>query len=257
MPDSARRYTAKICGVWLLWQLCSGTAVAEEAPLTLSLLPGNPVNAIAVPLIVEIYKRAGITVLPKPIPPLREARMLQEGTLDGVVGMLEGFEANHPDVIPIPVPLETLKVAAFVVDDTPDLATLLGGRRVRFSALRGVDLQLKLPGYVEWVFVNEPSQVMQMLVRGRVDAAITVDIAGLRMAREMPEAPIRALQPALSEKHVYHYLHRNHADLVPRITAVMQTMYDQGYLQALHAQFRRGTEAAVSSTPPQNQLQQQ
>jgi len=24
MPDSARRYTAKICGVWLLWQLCSG-----------------------------------------------------------------------------------------------------------------------------------------------------------------------------------------------------------------------------------------
>ncbi|GAA6129786.1 transporter substrate-binding domain-containing protein [Halopseudomonas sabulinigri] len=249
MARGARLLAGYFRRTWLLWLVLAGSAAADESPLVFSMLPGNPVNSIAAPLIVEIYQRAGISVVPTAVPPLRETRMLEEGALDGIVGKFENFELAHPEVVRIPVPLETIQIAAFVTDQTPDLPSLLQRDNLRLGALRGIDYQLQLSGLRQWVFVNEPGQLMHMLVRGRVDAAISVDISGLRLARELPQAPIRMLEPELRELRVYHYLHRKHADLVPKITAVMQAMYDQGYLQALHAQFRRGTDAAVTSSP--------
>ncbi len=249
MVCGVRLLAASFRGIWLLWLLYAGNSAAEQSPLVFSMLPGNPVNSVAVPLIAEIYQSAGVAIKAVPVPPLRETRMLEEGTLDGVVGKFENFELTHPEVIRIPVPLETIQIAAFVADDTPDLPSLLSRHPLRFSALRGIEYHLQVPGIVEWNFVNEPAQLMQMLARGRVDAVLGVDISGLRLALEIPSADIRMLEPALKTLHVYHYVHRKHVALVPRITQVMQKMHEQGYMQALHASFRSGTEAAITATP--------
>ena len=73
-----------------------------------------------------------------------------------------------------------------------------------------------------------------MLEMDRVDVVVANRIDGLQTIKEMLLNDIRILEPPLLTLNSYHYLHRKRADILPKITKVLQAMTTEGRIAAIY-----------------------
>lgn len=59
---------------------------------------------------------------------------------------------------------------------------------------------------------------------GRSDLVVANRSSGLAVLKELNMQDVRVLKPALASFAVFHYLHKKHEKLVPKLTAVLKQM---------------------------------
>ena len=69
-----------------------------------------------------------------------------------------------------------------------------------------------------------------------MDIVIASDYIGLKNIKELNLKGIKRLEPFIARNNLYHYLHKKHKNLVPRITAVLQEMEKEGVIQQISEQ---------------------
>jgi polar amino acid transport system substrate-binding protein len=213
--------------------------LAENTPLVISVIPGNAVNQVGIPLFTEVYEQLGQAVTFQNIPAARESRMIAAGNVDAVLAQLDGHQQRNPALVQVPVALTQIQITAFVKGEPTTAAALLGRKPLRLGRLRGLTYGVEWPANVQWVEVNQTRQLIQLLDRGRIDAAISPELSGQYFVLEMGLTDISRLTSPLVSVNVFHYIHRDQQPLLPELTRILQQMEQNGSLLARHNAYRQ------------------
>lgn len=216
-------------GIGLWWP---GRGAAE--PLVLSHLPNDQPTAQAFRILQEAYRRIGIETREELLPHERSLRAANAGEVDGEVMRIEGIEAQFPNLVPVPEPVFFFDTVAY----TTGLGFKVEGwdslRAFTLCIARGMKLAEQGTEGMERVVGNTVDQMIEMLLRGRCQIAILGRLAWLDFDRAQARG-IRQLEPPIASLALFHYVHKRHQALVPRLAETLRNMRQDGTIAAIAA----------------------
>ncbi len=200
-------------------------------------------------LLTEIYKRAGI---PMDIEPMTGSRALEEassGRKDGETLRVYTLGDKFPSLIRVPTPISDLTTQAFGVSKPyVDIQTADDLKKYSIAIVRGVRHTLNITQGLKNVHVLPSSNLfVEFLSRGRSDVGLTGRLNGLSLIKASGLKNVNAVGKPLKILPLYHYIHKDHQKLVPRIDAIIKKMVQSGEMAALRAQYEQ--EYLDSITP--------
>jgi hypothetical protein len=229
-----RRRFASTLLIASLWMTVPVGVLAAE-PLVL-VTPENTADTLISEVIVrEAYRRLGIDVVIRKYPAERAIRLANEGKADGEVQRIDGIAKNYPNLIQVRPSINFISATAFSakkdlrVDGWPSL------RPYRIGIIRGIKFAERNTRGMAVAAAGDYERLFVMLDRGRFDIALSTRLNGLLHIKRLGIDGVRALDPDVDRFELYHYLHRKHADLVPRIEAMFDRMWKSGDLARIRA----------------------
>ncbi len=223
----------------------SGLAVAGER-LVFSAVEGSITVEIARRVLTRAYERLDIPIEIRELPGARALYYSNSGQTDGEAFRVAGIEKRYSNLRRIDVPIFTNSLYLFVKEGRE--FSVNGWESVppdyRVGYQRGIQIIEKntLRHCIRTHRARHTSQLFAMLKFGRVDAIIAGGDQTVLSAQELRRDHIVQLQPAIDSHPLYHYVHVNQADLIPRITAVLREMEAGGELRRIQQE----VEAAYS-----------
>lgn len=217
------------CGLALA--MCAAPARAQEQ-LTFAAVTDLDTR-IGAEVLRVAYAKLGIAINGKELPAARALALSNDGVLDGEINRIEGMEKLYPNLIRVPVAIGQMEGVVFTkglnfpVTGWDSLRPYRIGTRIglKFAELGTVGMNVERVSTVEQSFAK--------LAAGRVDVVVEARLSGLWQLQLAGLRGIAPLEPPLVKFRLFHYLHKKHANLVPRITAVLEKMQADGQLQAL------------------------
>jgi len=210
-----------------------GSPGSPEHPLQIEVAGRMATNWVGTQLLMRIYAHAKLAVRIYPVPIGRAARDLQAGLSDGDGVRIFAYGEGKP---------EALRVEPAFYRFTGH-AYSLPGRGLRLKTVEDLQhLRVGAPANTFWVvglIANLPQvfqaqtheQLYRMMELGRVDLVLDTQINGRRWSA-VTRTPLTE-STELGRFELYHYLHRSHVDLVPRLSGAIRSMQASGELQRL------------------------
>ena len=185
----------------------------------------------------EAYQKLGIEVVMKPLPGERALRTSNSGKVDGEVFRIANVQKRYKNLIPVPTSINVLQGMVFshdknvTVNGWQSLATYKIGGQV------GIKFVERGTKGMNRIMVDTNEQLFKMLNAKRIDLAIAAHINGAKTISQLKLQSINILQPPVIEHKLYHYLHKKHAALVPKIDSVLTEMQRTGRIQQIRQDF--------------------
>lgn len=185
-------------------------------------------------ILIEAYAELGYTIKTERVPAQRALVMANQGDVDGEAARVPVVEARNPNLIRVPTPLYVNRVAVFTRNTSIDTSQ-------GWDALKGHKLGVAI-GYkyiegmtrrMDRIRATDYTQLFFMLAENRLDAVVAEYFEALPNTKSHRLEGVVVLQPFLARKEMYHYLHKKHAHLVPRIDAVLCRMRADGRMEAI------------------------
>ncbi len=205
--------------------------------------PNDPVADLSETVLRKAYERLGISIQTQTHPAERSLALSNKGAVDGEVNRIKKIESIYPNLIRVPVAINVIegvvfaKTKTFPVQGWKSLSPYkIGIRRGTKFAELGTKGMMVEP-------VNENDQLFKLLNIGRTDVVVTSRIEGLEQITTMKLPGIRILEPPLVTLELFHFLHKDHKDLLSGITTVLKSMSDSGQIKAIRLK-------AIYSTKP-------
>jgi len=85
--------------------------------------------------------------------------------------------------------------------------------------------------------VTKSDQLLKMLDLGRFDVIVTARFNGLYYINKLNLHSIYQLHPIIERRMLYHYFHKKHKKLIPKIDRVIRSMKKSGELTRLRKRF--------------------
>lgn len=183
-----------------------------------------------------VFREVGLDAELLIYPTATERGMLNanEGVDDGLAMRVAGLEKQYPNLIRVPEPI--------AINDFVALTS-----RLRFATNNWDSLQPYVVGYIigwkvfeqnvptgrQLTLVRDADQLFNLLANGRVDVALYERWQGLARARAMG-LQVQAMEPPLVRTPMYIYLHKKHAELVPRVAQALVKLKRNGTYARIH-----------------------
>jgi polar amino acid transport system substrate-binding protein len=229
-----RLVTCLLCFLFVL-PVC----VARAAPLVLN-TDGAPPHSRADGsgfedrIVAEAFRRIGVAVRLVRMPSERALQNANQGVDDGNFPRIEGLTALYPNLVMVPESMSTFPCAAFTRD--PELKSVvwadLGGPQVAYVlGWKLVELNVAEAGKLQ--HARDQEALFALLDKGRALIVIADLYTGQEIIRRKGYKDMRVLLPPLADPPVYIYLHKRHADLVPRLAQALREMRRDGSIERL------------------------
>lgn len=229
--------TKKICMILALFCFLAMPAIlAAKEELVLTGVEKMYITKISAAVLAEAYQQIGITFTTNLAPGERALVQANNGVVDGDLNRKIGLEQKYDNLIMIPVSVVSAdwvvftKKVKFTVQGwkslQPHYILLQRGLRVAVDNTEGMTRHI----------TSSISQVFMMLDAGRADVALSTRIEGLLTIKELGLSEITVLEPSLEVIPLYHYLHKKHVKIVPKLTEVLQRMEQQGEIKKIQEQ---------------------
>lgn len=171
----------------------------------------------------QAYQRLNIKIKIVYFPAARTLWLANNGMVDGEVARLAGLEKTYSNLLRVNNPVNIISTSVYTKMGT--YFTVQGWQSLapyRIAYLRGVKVvENNLQGLsAEGVTTLE--QAFMMLEHNRVDVVLADANQTTKLLSKYPD--IKMLTPPVYSFPVYHYLNKKHADLVPKLEAVLQQM---------------------------------
>ncbi len=210
--------------------------------------PETPQTVISTRILTEAYGRIGIEVERQRFPAPRSLSMANRGTIDGELHRPILNRDEFPNLIKIPVPILYGELVVFTKDVDFEITGWDSLKPYTFGIQASTQETSVREKGIQAELVTDADQLFKKLASGRNDIIVIPRGLGMDVLKSMlalppegidPEAlqGIRILEPPLQRDALYHYLHTKHAELVPKITAVLQEMEEEGLLQRIKEEF--------------------
>lgn len=177
----------------------------------------------------EAFRRAGLHLKLIRLPAERALLNANAGVEDGEVSRIAGIEKAYPNLMPVPEKLVDHHFVAFTRNAKLMNATWESLTPFSVGYIRGykiIESNLK-PG-TRSTTANDAEQLLTMLDKGRVEIAIYRRWEGIVLAQKLGIKDIRIIEPSLAEKEIFIYLHKRHADKVPKIASALRQIKAEG-----------------------------
>ena len=183
----------------------------------------------------KIYQKLGLQITVNPLPARRAQAMATSGALDGEIMRIWTYGDENPTTIRVPTPYYQLETTAFVRRDRDIvLKTKADLKNYRIAKVGGVKHTNNITQGLSSVFnVGDSIAIMRMVQKGRVDVALTNTTDGLQVLRNLKIDDVVKLTPPLAKLDLFHYIHKDHQDLIPKVDKVIKAMKQSGELEVL------------------------
>ena len=222
---------------------CSQGSVAQSEPPTLVISAIREAGVIepTTRVLREAYQALGIEIRIVHYPATRALVEANAGNVDGELERTAGLSAEFPNLIQVPVPIGYFRGVGFVTDDSISSLSWEGLGAFDTVYVRGVKFSERHLADTSARAVTDMNQIFHLLVRGRVDVGVAAYLTGMKIILENDFQDIRPVFPALDQFALYHYLHRDHQALLPRVSDVLADMQESGRIDEIWRDYRIGT----------------
>jgi polar amino acid transport system substrate-binding protein len=196
-------------------------------------------------LVPAIFRELGLDAELLIYPTATERGMLNanEGIDDGLAMRVAGLERQYPNLIRVPEPIA---VNDFVAISMRHRFATTGWDSLRPYAVGYIlgwkVFEQNVPKGLDATLVRDADQLFTLLARDRADVVLYERWQGLARTRAMG-LQVQVLEPPLVRTPMYLYLHKKHAELVPRVAQVLKQMKSDGRYARIH-------DATLGKTQP-------
>jgi polar amino acid transport system substrate-binding protein len=180
----------------------------------------------------ELGLEAEILIYPKATE--RSMRNANEGVDDGLALRVAGLETQYPNLIRVPEPII---MNDFVAMSTRHRFATTGWDSLRPYAVSYIlgwkVFEQNVPRSGDVMLVRDAEQLFTLLARGRTDVVLYERWQGLVQTRAMG-LQVQVMEPPLARAPMYMYLHKKHAELVPRVAQALGRLKNNGSYARIH-----------------------
>ncbi|HXA46937.1 MAG TPA: transporter substrate-binding domain-containing protein [Burkholderiaceae bacterium] len=224
------------CVIWLMACLCHANPV-----ITIStLFETDPATTVATRILSDAYAKLGITLKVVVMPGERSLISANSGVTDGELYRKGDLMNLYPNLRLVPIPIMHYEIVAFcrckpfTVDGWGSL------KAYRIGYIRGIKIVEQNTVGMNTEPVGTLEQAFGKLELGRSDIVLANRATGIALLRTQQWNDVIVLQPALATFPVYHYLSRNHEELVPKLTEVLRQMEKNGSMERIQREMLSG-----------------
>jgi polar amino acid transport system substrate-binding protein len=208
-------------------------AQEDRAMQVSTLLEQDPATSVAERVLTEAYRRLGLRLQVHKLPGERALRSANNGDVDGELYRKLGMERDYPNLLIVPVPLLTYEIVIFTLGTSFPVHGWESLRPYTVGFVKSIKI---VEQNTQGMRVEVASTLRQAFVKmslGRSDVVVANRASGMAVLQELNLPDAKVLTPPLATFPVFHYLHKKHAALVPRLTSVLQQMQRDKTLEAL------------------------
>ncbi len=238
---------APIQKVNLIFFLITLSTTADAEKFVFSAIDKLPDQAVGIIVITEIYRQIGHDLNVLLMPGLRAQQSANSGAVNGEVMRIFAYGEQTPNVVRVPTSFYSVKTVAYKlkgndinVQTKEDLihykSVIVRGVRHTEKITRAIDRQ-------NVHFTDSPEAMMRFIQAGRAQLALTNPLEGMLLVKNFGFTDLELIGPTLAYEPLYHYVHKDHVELVPLINQKLQELKASGELDILV----RKSEAEVIS----------
>ena len=229
------------CGILLTSCLCLAKPDDANPVVTIStLFESDPSTMVATRILTEAYAKLGMTLHVIVMPGERSLISANSGVTDGELYRKGDISKNYPNLRIVPIPLMRYEIVAFCRCAPFTISGWESLKSYRIGYIRGVKIIEQNTVGMDAEPVGTMEQVFRKLELGRSDIVLANRVTGIALLRAQQWNDVIVLQPALANFPVYHYLSKNHEDLVPKLTEVLRQMEKNGSLERIQREVFSG-----------------
>jgi polar amino acid transport system substrate-binding protein len=205
-----------------------------EHRLVFSTFPAGGLHDLFDHILSEAYARLGYEIELQGYPAERALLMANDGLVDGEAGRASQVERYYPNLIRVPTPLYVSRVVVLTTEEGIDPARGWGQFENRRTCIRNgyKFLESRVRGENRHM-VSSYEKMVDLLRNKRVEVGFAEYFDILPTLDKVGMDGMRMLGEPMAVNPMYHYLNRRHADLVPKIDAVLRDMAAEGRLKAV------------------------
>ncbi|AOT10990.1 substrate-binding periplasmic protein [Pseudoalteromonas luteoviolacea] len=190
-------------------------------------------STVAKEVLLSAYAQIDTSVAFELYPAKRALRIADKGLADGLLARTPGLEQDYPNLRMLSVPVAFEKVYLFTHLPYLDPIDWRELTKYRVAVVRGFELAAQSFPRGTLVEVSSIDQAFKMLSQHKVDFVIDLE-SGYCSLKKLGLSEVKKLEPAMTELVVYHYLHKNHKNLMARLEPTLRQMEAQGEIKALY-----------------------
>ena len=195
----------------------------------------QPLQKICSLILSRIYGKIEIDINLSSMTANRAEKEASTGAVDGEVARITMYGVNNPNLIKVPTPYYRVETMAFVRADSLindiSIEKLADYSVIRIRGIKNTDNLTKRVERVQ--DFDSVGKMMSFLLLDRADIAITGRINGKISLKKLRYSEIRIVEPPLITNDMYHYIHKDHMQLVPLIDERIKEMVASGELEKL------------------------
>lgn len=238
------RYAALIISAALALLLpCTGRAGPS---LQIGVPESNTLASMAQAVLRQAYAKLDIELKTQVLPLRRALLMAENGELDGDLMRNAGVLQNSPSLLKVRVPVAVAVYSAYRRGDCPPRVSLEQLSHSRVAYFRGIrSIEMLLPEQA-LVAANNSWDALRHVQMGVTEYALGMQQeSDLLLAGQPGQAGLCRVAEPVSTQPLYHALHKRHAQLQPRLEAVLAEMERQGEIARIWAaEEKRALDAA-------------
>jgi len=216
--------------------LLSSQAFSSEKLIFTSIKNSSFTN-FAMAVLGEAYKRIDIEISNEPLPAKRSLRWANEGLhYDGELFRISGIEKQYTNLIPIKVPLHKSQWMAYTKNKKIKIAGWQSLKPYKIGIRRGIVTTKNGTKGFDTQEVNTNKQLFEMLYRNRVDVVILSKGNAEKALDGLNYEGINMLEPPVSTRYVYHYIHKKNKHLQSKLYKVLEKMEKEGLIDKIRNQ---------------------
>jgi polar amino acid transport system substrate-binding protein len=185
-------------------------------------------------LTIEAFKRLGLDIIIPRLPAERALINANNGIDDGNLPRISGLSSLYPNLIKVPESVMNYTFVAFTRHADFSTHGWEALKPYNVGIITGWKiLEKNITDVRSLSKVKNQTQLFTLLKRNRIDVVIYEKWQGLQTAMNLGITDIRILQPPLAKNKMFLYLHKKHAELVPKVAAGLKQMKEDGTYQRI------------------------
>ena len=181
-------------------------------------------------IIRKLYDSCGLDIRYLDVPAARAVLMAEKGQSDGELARIPMAVNDNAPLLPLTTPIQEARLVSVVLNGKAgDSKASLKGKRIGF--LNGYRMIARvLPEDVTQVATSDTFQLIDLLERGRIDVALTLEWDALAAKRKNPNLSIG--EPLLQAP-LYHWVHESRKDDIPCLSRALESMKASGEIDQI------------------------
>ncbi|MGI9383995.1 MAG: substrate-binding periplasmic protein [Methyloligellaceae bacterium] len=190
-------------------------------------------------LMAEAFRRHGVQISVDRPPAERALLNANAGIVAGDGPRIAHLDSggHYPNLIRVPEKILDVDFVVFTNGRKLDVSQWEDLASYNVGIVRGWKiLERNIIDARSLVKIKTPTLLFELLKNGRVDAVVIDRWSGLAVAEKLKLKTILVLDPPLAIRPMFLYLHRQYADLVPKIAASLKALKADGTYGRLRMQ---------------------
>jgi polar amino acid transport system substrate-binding protein len=209
------------------------SCAAAPAQVTIGVPEPNTLASMAQAVLRVAYARLGMDFVAQELPLRRALSMASSGEIDGDLMRANAVFQDNPALLQVRVPVAVGIYAAYRRGECPARVSIGELAQYRVAYFRGIRaIEMALPQQ-SLVATNNSWDVLRLLQHNIADYALGMqtETDALLASREV-QGICRVSEPVIVQP-LYHALHKRHAQLLPKLEAVLADMEKKGEISRI------------------------